>query len=166
MAWRRPGDKPLSEPMMVILLTHICVTRPQWVNGESPVPRLAMALTLMLIYCQFDHHEYASVKFERLKDNINLSFQQNIFTMSSAKLCPFCSYRNMLIAKYSRSMFVEGHQYQQYFPLASSFRQRDCHLSTNYCNSRLYNSSYFRTRPNLPPTTILPLCPFHHNGNL
>ena len=29
MAWRRPGDKPLSEPMMVCLLTHICVTRPQ-----------------------------------------------------------------------------------------------------------------------------------------
>ena len=32
MAWRRPGDKPLSEPMMVNLPTHICVTRPQWVN--------------------------------------------------------------------------------------------------------------------------------------
>ena len=32
MAWRRPGDKPLSEPMMVSSLTHICVTRPQWVN--------------------------------------------------------------------------------------------------------------------------------------
>ena len=32
MAWRRPGDKPLSEPMMVNLTTHICVTRPQWVN--------------------------------------------------------------------------------------------------------------------------------------
>ena len=32
MAWRRPGDKPLSEPMVIILLTHICVTRPQWVN--------------------------------------------------------------------------------------------------------------------------------------
>ena len=31
IAWRRPGDKPLSEPMMVSLLTHICVTRPQWV---------------------------------------------------------------------------------------------------------------------------------------
>ena len=26
MAWRRPGDKPLSEPMMVSLTTHICVT--------------------------------------------------------------------------------------------------------------------------------------------
>ena len=32
MAWRRPGDKPLSGPMMVRLPTHICVTRPQWVN--------------------------------------------------------------------------------------------------------------------------------------
>ena len=32
MAWRRPGDKSLSEPMPVILLTQICVTRPQWVN--------------------------------------------------------------------------------------------------------------------------------------
>ena len=32
MAWRRPGDKPLSEPIMVRLPTHICVTRPQWVN--------------------------------------------------------------------------------------------------------------------------------------
>ena len=32
MAWRRPGDKPLSEPMMVISPTHICVTRPQWVK--------------------------------------------------------------------------------------------------------------------------------------
>ena len=29
MAWRRPGDKPLFEPMMVNLVTHICVTRPQ-----------------------------------------------------------------------------------------------------------------------------------------
>ena len=32
MALRRPGDKPLSEPMMGSSLTHICVTRPQWVN--------------------------------------------------------------------------------------------------------------------------------------
>ena len=29
MVWRRPCDKPLSEPMMVRLPTHICVTRPQ-----------------------------------------------------------------------------------------------------------------------------------------
>ena len=35
MAWRRPGDKPLSEPMVVSLPTHICVTRPQWVNTHK-----------------------------------------------------------------------------------------------------------------------------------
>ena len=35
MAWHRPGEKPLYEPMMVNLLTHICVTRPHWVNDPS-----------------------------------------------------------------------------------------------------------------------------------
>ena len=35
MAWRRPRDKPLSGPVMVSLLTHICVTRPQWVNYSN-----------------------------------------------------------------------------------------------------------------------------------
>ena len=34
MAWRRSGDKPLSESIMVSLPTHICVTRPQWVNSD------------------------------------------------------------------------------------------------------------------------------------
>ena len=41
MAWRRPGDKPLSEAMLVSLLTHKCVTRPQWVKKGfkwCPVP--------------------------------------------------------------------------------------------------------------------------------
>ena len=33
VAWCRPGDKPLSEPRMVSLATHICVTRPQWVKS-------------------------------------------------------------------------------------------------------------------------------------
>ena len=35
MAWRRPGDKPLYEPMLVFVQTHICVNRPQWVNTEA-----------------------------------------------------------------------------------------------------------------------------------
>ena len=34
MAWRWPGDKPLSESMMVSLLTHICITQPQWVKSD------------------------------------------------------------------------------------------------------------------------------------
>ena len=38
MAWRRPGDKPLSEIMMVSLSTYICVTRPQWVHIIAGFP--------------------------------------------------------------------------------------------------------------------------------
>ena len=36
-AWRRPGAKPLSEPMMVCLPTHICVTRPQGVKCRGKI---------------------------------------------------------------------------------------------------------------------------------
>ena len=35
MAWRRTGDKPLSEPMVTRSATHICVTRTQWVNPSA-----------------------------------------------------------------------------------------------------------------------------------
>ena len=35
MAWCRPDDKPLSEPILVFVPTHICVTRPQW--GKSAI---------------------------------------------------------------------------------------------------------------------------------
>ena len=34
MAWRWPSNKPLSEPTMVSMLTHICVTRLQWVKAH------------------------------------------------------------------------------------------------------------------------------------
>ena len=37
MAWRRTGDKPLSESMMVRLPMNICVTRPQWVDIWRPL---------------------------------------------------------------------------------------------------------------------------------
>ena len=42
MAWRRPGDKPLSEPMVIRLPTHICVTRPELVNIDF-VDQLAIS---------------------------------------------------------------------------------------------------------------------------
>ena len=35
MAWHRPDDKPLSEPMMARLPSHICVTQLQWLNKED-----------------------------------------------------------------------------------------------------------------------------------
>ena len=38
MSWSWQGDKPLSVPMMVSLLAHICVTRHQWINPEFALP--------------------------------------------------------------------------------------------------------------------------------
>ena len=32
MAWRQSGNKPVSKPMMVSLLMHICITWPQWIK--------------------------------------------------------------------------------------------------------------------------------------
>ena len=40
MAWRRPGDKPLSEPIMVNLLTHILVREPADVYITSRVQKV------------------------------------------------------------------------------------------------------------------------------
>ena len=38
MSWRRTGDKPLSEPMVVRSPMQLCVTRPQWVkDGYSEI---------------------------------------------------------------------------------------------------------------------------------
>ena len=44
MAWRQPGDKPLSEPMMVRLTTHICVTRPQWIKSKYKLTLLVLEM--------------------------------------------------------------------------------------------------------------------------
>ena len=40
MTWRYQGDKPLSEPMMVNLPTHICVNQSQWVSPIETVVSL------------------------------------------------------------------------------------------------------------------------------
>ena len=47
MTWRRPGDKPLYEPMMISLPTHICVTRPQCVKQSGLVPTKAVCNTYL-----------------------------------------------------------------------------------------------------------------------
>ena len=52
MAWCRPGDKPLSESMMISLPTHICVNRPQWVHH--------FILSLQTISMWELHNDYAT----------------------------------------------------------------------------------------------------------
>ena len=59
MAWRRIGDEPLSEPVIVILLTHICVTRPQWGNK-----------------CHWD-----MTKINRINFNVRMIFEWNTISV-------------------------------------------------------------------------------------
>ena len=54
MVWRRSGDKPLSETMMVILPMHICVTRPQWVkwNFREVIFKLILVIDGWVFSCK------------------------------------------------------------------------------------------------------------------
>ena len=52
MAWRRPGDKPLCEPVMVNLLTQICVPRPQWVKCSFPARNELTFGCKLMVNCQ------------------------------------------------------------------------------------------------------------------
>ena len=49
MAWRRPGDKSLDEPMMIKLMTHICVTRPQWVKDFEAIVNFILLVVVIII---------------------------------------------------------------------------------------------------------------------
>ena len=50
MFWCRPGHKPLSEPMMVSLTTHIYATRPQWVNEHRLTCIVSFYLYVIILY--------------------------------------------------------------------------------------------------------------------
>ena len=56
IAWCRPCYKPLSEPMMVSLLTHICVTQPQWVNRL--IIQMHLRVTIITNFKRADYFTY------------------------------------------------------------------------------------------------------------
>ena len=92
MAWSRPGNKPLSEPMMVSLLTHICVTRPQWFKVSSNYWS-ARILGLWRIICKH------SLDINGLYYRFNFPCQKSVDKM------PWCMYHQKLIPDlYSREI--------------------------------------------------------------
>ena len=64
---RLVSARPLSESMMVKLLTHICVTRPQWVNKffmkEIALYHISSSgiLHSIMLMWKFIHHPYYSI---------------------------------------------------------------------------------------------------------
>ena len=110
MAWCLPGDKPLSESMMVSLLTYICVTRPQRVNAIThytfylflfktpfhfPFPR-SPEIT-------FDGHFECLLNWEidciccRILISISKNIEYNYYVMISSSITPHCHLENAQI---------------------------------------------------------------------
>ena len=78
MAWCRPGDKPLSEPMMVRLPTHICVTRPQWFKATSH-----FFYVMFIIICV--------LRQERVKRKVFLLISQECVVYDLSQVSGTCS---------------------------------------------------------------------------
>ena len=79
MAWRWPGDKPLSESMVVSLLMHICVALPQWINGLSPIwwqssyeESMVIPLMIWVMSCWFHTVVNRISGFQIIKNHINI----------------------------------------------------------------------------------------------
>ena len=69
MAWHRPGNKPLPEPMMVRLPTHICVTRPQWVKFKCYWLIFRFPQTSICTIKRLSFHWYVHVFSSSLLEN-------------------------------------------------------------------------------------------------
>ena len=84
MVWRRSGDKPLSEPMMVRSPTHICVTRPQWVNHYPPHPEIS----------KYERFLFCSRVLHRWEFFRKTLFQKNLGIILPSKVSWYLRYRS------------------------------------------------------------------------
>ena len=69
MAGRRLGDKPLSEPMMISLLTHKCVTRPERVNPVIRGTQNNLGV-VSILRCRFTSIGIPMLKIRPRRDHI------------------------------------------------------------------------------------------------
>ena len=136
MAWRRPGDKPISELMIVILLTRICVTRPQWVNSESglvqsgnkplPEPILTMESLLTLNgFVQYISRVMSlSVTVSEIPRNSTI-IQQSVHDYNSTKAmkCWIFETEMQWRAPITKSLWCAEHFYVMI--------SEDCHVTFN-----------------------------------
>ena len=89
MAWRRLGDKPLSEPMMISLPTHICVSRPPWVNPTISISSLRVTfsrdtrarLNINMSSSQFRNYHYKNrPSADRLNFMMGITMEEGLHT--------------------------------------------------------------------------------------
>ena len=92
MASYRPGDKPLSEPMMASLVTHICVTRPQWVKPEIGLIECSFLILLLKEYKM--HVAEHVIKY--VHSCMKLCFPLVVFAALSGLIFNVCPYTSRL----------------------------------------------------------------------
>ena len=81
MAWRRPGDKPLSEPITVSLLMHICVTWLQSVNhGQIGGKMRDYKYNFNTLRTRQNCHNFTDDIFKCIFLNENVWFENIIFS--------------------------------------------------------------------------------------
>ena len=112
MAWRRLGDKPLSEPMKVSLLSHKCVTRPQGATLLSP------HIPTHLSVCLLDRRKLRAtfLSIQRIGQSLtrNVRIRSNEGRVKKFKISPFihplhANYLNFfLLSVHLRHMGVMG----------------------------------------------------------
>ena len=107
MAWCRPGDKTLSEPMMVSLLRHICVTRPQECSSLNMLIHDIMITAAHAVCTYYYTHHFNEVErgvywFHVVRPSVRLSIR--LWTKS----CPLCIFHNN-----SRIHFIFAHLINQ-----------------------------------------------------
>ena len=83
MAWRRPVNKLSSKPMMVSLLTHISVTRPQWINKTIEFRHLVWRIVAYsCARCSFNAFNICKGIYFT---NVSLKLQPAFFTLNEPK---------------------------------------------------------------------------------
>ena len=73
MAWHSPGSKPLSEPIVVSLPMHMCITLPQWVKIDVRAYQYHNSLMIPINSLQSgDQCIYASAKWVIIRSHNGL----------------------------------------------------------------------------------------------
>ena len=118
--WRRPGDKPLSEPMMVSVPAHICVT--QWVKLVSHVQDNMLIYVWGVLYfilhvpgwCVLHHNKpFLNIEFRIRKYRLCLSVSLKYPGMSPWLSTRFTSVVtiNRSLHSYTRAISLFPHNY-------------------------------------------------------
>ena len=94
MAWHWPGKKPLSEPMMLRSLIHICIPRPQWVRQEGWWKFHLLTIQCFSLYLWIMKTKLSILVNNENHTKVSLSLDQILYIMMFIHLIPIHGYTN------------------------------------------------------------------------